>query len=59
MHEPLTRGGYDNKFRRVSGLGNYSKDFGTERNGERRFSPEISDNDGNTGLELTDKGDYP
>ena len=53
------QGGYDNKFRRVSGLGCYSKDFGTERNGERRFGPEISHNDGNTGLELTDKGNYP
>lgn len=53
------QGGYDNKFRRVSGLGCYSKDFGRERAGERWLGFETVENDGNHRLEQSDKGDYP
>jgi hypothetical protein len=58
-HLNAIRGGYDNKFRKLCGLGLYSKDIGDERIGQRRFSSEVSQVDGDIRQSESDKGEYP
>ena len=56
---PQTRGGYDNKFRKLCGLGIYSKDPGAERHGEWGSKPKIIKADGNTREGKSDSSEYP
>ena len=54
----VARGG-DNKFRKLCGLGLYSKDIGEQRRWVRRLSSEVGTSDGDIRKSESDKGEYP
>jgi len=56
---PENQGGYDNKYRKLCGLGIYSKNSGNERLGVRRLSSEAGTSDGDIRKSESDKGEYP